>query len=319
MYYHTKLFQANPHFLLLLCSFCCCRLQWVILEVFLKIFWMLVSVIVMFLQLLQSLRDDSAKILFQSQNGLLQKSLEEDLCWIIPHVPTTTQSVRGLKWTDCNPFDVATAYWKHFVHLPVCPSVCQPSCPVPLYTTLLSGTWCRKKKSFTIFNAKVTAKAYIIKLWLFLLYLLNCWSVCNRIWFGGTSPQVRVFSGKCWLLQSRWRSQQIFKMSMTVWLYDIFWTTEHFVTQRGMVMQHHEPECHCRTPGLPISWCCLPTSSSVCLVFFPLSLCLARCFFPDLMNGRYDHTTAVCVSFRWSGCLRVVRLPAWSWHELPRW
>ena len=34
-----------------------------------------------------------------------------------------------------------------------------------------------------------------------------------------------------------------------------------------------------RTPGLSIPWCCLPTSSSsVCLVFFPLSLCLARWF-----------------------------------------
>ena len=61
----------------------------------------------------------------------------------------------------------------------------------------------------------------------------------------------------------------------------------------------------CRTPGLSISWCCLPTSSSVCLVFLPLSLCLARWFWPDLMNGRHDHTTAVCVSLRWSGSLRV--------------
>ena len=32
------------------------------------------------------------------------------------------------------------------------------------------------------------------------------------------------------------------------------------------------------TPGLSIPWCCLPTTSSVCLVFFPLSLCLARWF-----------------------------------------
>ena len=30
------------------------------------------------------------------------------------------------------------------------------------------------------------------------------------------------------------------------------------------------------TPDLSILWCCLPTSSSVCLVFFPLPLCLAR-------------------------------------------
>ena len=54
------------------------------------------------------------------------------------------------------------------------------------------------------------------------------------------------------------------------------------------------------TPGLSIPWCCLPTSSSVCLVFFPLSLCLARWFWPNLINGRHDHTTAVCISLRWS-------------------
>ena len=72
------------------------------------------------------------------------------------------------------------------------------------------------------------------------------------------------------------------------------------------------------TPGLSIPWCCLPTSSSVCLVFFPLSLCLARWFWPDQMNGKHDHTIAVCVSLPWSG-LRVIRLPAGSWHRLPRW
>ena len=42
-------------------------------------------------------------------------------------------------------------------------------------------------------------------------------------------------------------------------------------------------------------------------------------FWPDLMNGRHDHTTAVCVSLRSSGGLRVVQLPAGSWHGLPRW
>ena len=73
------------------------------------------------------------------------------------------------------------------------------------------------------------------------------------------------------------------------------------------------------TPGLSIPWCCLPTSSSVCLVFFPLSLYLERWFWPDLINGRHDHTTAVCVSLHWSGCLRVVQLPAGSWHGLPCW
>ena len=71
------------------------------------------------------------------------------------------------------------------------------------------------------------------------------------------------------------------------------------------------------TPGLSIPWCCLPTSSSVCLVFFSVSLCFARWFWPDLMNGRHDHTTAVCVSLQWSGGLRVVWLRAGSWHRLP--
>ena len=31
-----------------------------------------------------------------AHKGLLQKRLEEDLCWIFPHVPLTTQSVKGL-------------------------------------------------------------------------------------------------------------------------------------------------------------------------------------------------------------------------------
>ena len=69
------------------------------------------------------------------------------------------------------------------------------------------------------------------------------------------------------------------------------------------------PSGTCRIQGLSTPWCCLPTSSSVCFVFSPLSLCLARWFWLDLMNGRHDHATAVCVSLRssgvfvWSNCL----------------
>ena len=74
-----------------------------------------------------------------------------------------------------------------------------------------------------------------------------------------------------------------------------------------------------QTPGLSIPGCCLPTSSSVCLVFFPLSQCLARRFWPDWMNRRHDHTIAVCIFLRWSGGLCVVRSPAGSWHGLPHW
>ena len=74
-----------------------------------------------------------------------------------------------------------------------------------------------------------------------------------------------------------------------------------------------------QTPGLFIPWYCLPTSSSVCLFFFPLSLCLARWFWPGLMNWRHDHTTAISVSLQLSEGLHVVQLPAGSWHGLPHW
>ena len=62
-----------------------------------------------------------------------------------------------------------------------------------------------------------------------------------------------------------------------------------------------------RTPGLSIPWCCFPASSSVWSAFFFLTLCLAKWFQSDLINGRHVNTIAVCVSFRWSG-LPVVQL-----------
>ena len=57
-----------------------------------------------------------------------------------------------------------------------------------------------------------------------------------------------------------------------------------------------------RTPGLSIPWCCLPISSSVCLVFSPLSLCLARWFWPDPMNRRYVHSLHLFMMVRRSLC-----------------
>ena len=53
-----------------------------------------------------------------------------------------------------------------------------------------------------------------------------------------------MFYGEIGLLCSRSRAQQNFKMSVNVCLDYIFWITEHSVTKFGMVMQHHEPECH---------------------------------------------------------------------------
>ena len=77
--------------------------------------------------------------------------------------------------------------------------LCVQSCPLNKFPELFNHFffflpnlvwWCivmRRcmmwKNWFTIFNVKVTAKAYIIKIW---LYRLNCWSVCNQTWFGRT-------------------------------------------------------------------------------------------------------------------------------------
>ena len=35
-----------------------------------------------------------------ARTGLLQKGLKEDLCWIVSHVPPTTQSAKGLNWAE---------------------------------------------------------------------------------------------------------------------------------------------------------------------------------------------------------------------------
>ena len=72
-------------------------------------------------------------------------------------------------------------------------------------------------------------------------------------------------------------------------------TTDDFTTSFLHFPCSPLPSGTWRTPGLSIPWC-LPTSSAVCLVFVPLSLCLARCFWSDLMNGRHFHATSVCVS-----------------------
>ena len=65
-----------------------------------------------------------------------------------------------------------------------------------------------------------------------------------------------------------------------------------------------------KTPGLSIPWCCLPTSSSVCLVFFPLSMCLARWFWPNLMKNLYIYDFYIydfCIYYFYSEFLYAFR------------
>ena len=40
-----------------------------------------------------------------------------------------------------------------------------------------------QKDWFAIFKVKVTARVHMIKIWQFLLYILNCWFFCYQTWF----------------------------------------------------------------------------------------------------------------------------------------
>ena len=92
----------------------------------------------------------------------------------------------------------------------------------------------------------------IIRVWLFLLCLLNLSSVCSQIWFDGTSSWAGVFCEKNWLLCLRSRSQQRLEISVNVCSDDIFWTgkliKKNFLTKLSMV--GHESECHAGKSGL---------------------------------------------------------------------
>ena len=48
----------------------------------------------------QCQREDIPAHARTAYNGLPQKRLEEDLCWIVPHVPPMTKSVKGLNWIE---------------------------------------------------------------------------------------------------------------------------------------------------------------------------------------------------------------------------
>ena len=86
--------------------------------------------------------------------------------------------------------------------------------------SVIQKDWCAN------FMVKVTVRIYVIGVWLFLLCLLNCWSFCNQtLMVHHHKPQclVRKCNVDCHVHgQDHWS----FKMSMNVFLGDIFWTTE---------------------------------------------------------------------------------------------
>ena len=52
-----------------------------------------------------------------AHNGLLEKRLEENLRWIVCHVPPTTRFVKGLKWTELNNKDAGNLVYVWRLHI----------------------------------------------------------------------------------------------------------------------------------------------------------------------------------------------------------
>ena len=150
-----------------------------------------------------------------------------------------------------------------------------------------------------------------------------------------TAPLTRTLSGGRWTwaartLCTRWRSGHViivscYRLSLKS---DGYCTVDSFIIIFIYPFTAFFPVLHrplglddlqaCPFPGAvsqPLPLSALSSSPFHCaLQDGPCKMVLVR---PD--ERKHDHTTATCVSLRWSGGLRVVRLPAGSWHGLPRW
>ena len=84
------------------------------------------------------------------------------------------------------------------------------------------------------YNQNMTISAISSKL---LIHLQSNW-----VWYYSILSWSVLW--KKWIAAFKVKVTAKIKMSVNVCWYDIFWTTEHFVIQPGVVMQHHKPECH---------------------------------------------------------------------------
>ena len=82
-------------------------------------------------------------------------------------------------------------------------------------TSWTSVSW--GKKLFAIFKVMVTVRAHMITIWIFLLYLVNCWFFGNQTWSDDTSLWARVNCEKNYVvLHSRSWSQWRVKISVFI-------------------------------------------------------------------------------------------------------
>ena len=76
-----------------------------------------------------------------------------------------------------------------------------------------------QKDWFAIFKVKVTASAHMIKIWQFLLYLLNCWSFCYQTWFNSNNHKPMCFMKKldCYVQGQGHRKIKTVSESLSRW------------------------------------------------------------------------------------------------------
>ena len=141
------------------------------------------------------------------------------------------------------------------------------------------------KEWYANFKVKVTLMAHNIKMWLFLPYLLNCWSFCNQI-----SPDVTSSS---WL-GSKHQSPKI-------------------ATKLSIMVHHHESEClvrrlvccvHCQghSEGSKLYWMFVSPLFSVPLIPLQLNVVLGGVMYTELCS---IHAKSSCTDPKYKFSLNI--------------
>ena len=122
--------------------------------------------------------------------------------WCLLSFPYSSTQAKLSSYTPCWR-GAERLYWSHCVGLslfPVGPDgilwTTNHFRPNLVLWCIIMRWSCMWKNLFTIFKVKVTVRAYLLKIWLFLLYLLNCWFVCNQTWYLSTTSYAGVFCEK---------------------------------------------------------------------------------------------------------------------------
>ena len=129
----------------------------------------------------------------RSQRGLISKyDSFYYICWTIDSSATKHDLMKHNCKPECLLKIIGLLHWRSESQWRVKMSVfLQMISSKPPNSWLPNAvSWCiiisesiMQKERFAIFKVKVTAVAHMIKLWQWVLYLMNCWSFCYLTWF----------------------------------------------------------------------------------------------------------------------------------------